>query len=146
MTDTPRKYEPKTRGKPFGPGNPGRPKGARHKTTMLAEKLMQDDAKAIVESVLKAAKGGDMTAAKIVLDRIAPARRDNPVRFAMPPVESASEASTVMAALLAAVAGGDVTPGEAEQVAKIVQTYVSTLEASEFETRLAALEKRDARS
>jgi hypothetical protein len=31
----------KTRGRPFEPGNPGRPKGARHKATLLAERLMQ---------------------------------------------------------------------------------------------------------
>lgn len=142
MTDEPRKNARTTRGRPFQPGNPGRPKGARHKTTLLAEKLMQDDAKEIVEAVLKAAKGGDMTAARIVLDRIAPTRKDSPVRFALPAIGSASEASKVMSALLAAVASGEITPSEAEQVAKIVSAYVSTLEASEFEARLRLLEER----
>ncbi len=53
MTDaTPRNNGPTTRGRPFAQGNPGRPKGARHRTTLLAEKLMQSDAKAIVEAVL----------------------------------------------------------------------------------------------
>ena len=54
---------------------------------MLAEKLMQDDAKDIVEAVLKAAKGGDMTAARMVLDRIAPARKGRPVEFELPAIE-----------------------------------------------------------
>ena len=39
---------------------------------------MQDDAENIVKAVLSKARGGDMTAARIVLDRIVPARRDNP--------------------------------------------------------------------
>jgi hypothetical protein len=142
VTDEPRKNERKTRGKPFEPGNPGKPKGARHKTTLLAEKLMQDDAEAVVKAVVEAAKGGDMTAARIVLDRIAPARRDNPVSFALPMIESAADAAKAMAAILAAVANGAVTPSEADQVAKIVAAFVSTLEASEFEARLLALEKR----
>lgn len=145
MTDDPRKSPPKTRGKPFGPGNPGKPKGARHRTTILAERLMQDDAKDVVQAVLDAAKKGDMQAARIVLDRIAPARRDSPIRFAMPAIESAGEASKVMSALLAAVAAGEITPSEAEQVAKIVSAFVSTLEASEFEARLRALEERGAK-
>ena len=83
-------------------GNPaGKPKGARHKTTLLAEKLMQDDAEAIVKAVLDSAKSGDMTAARIVLDRIAPARRDNPVSFELPKIESADDAAKAMASLVA---------------------------------------------
>jgi hypothetical protein len=124
-------------------GNPaGKPKGARHKTTLLAEKLMQDDAEAVVKAVIASAKGGDMTAARIVLDRIAPARRDSPVTIALPKFESAADAAKAMAAILAAVASGAVTPSEADQVAKIIAAFVNTLEASEFEARLRALEER----
>jgi hypothetical protein len=72
---TSRKNASKTRGKPFEPGNPGKPKAARHQTTIAAEKLMQGDSEAIVRAVIDAAKGGDMTAARIVLDRIARATR-----------------------------------------------------------------------
>jgi hypothetical protein len=50
-------------------GNPaGKPKGARHRTTLLAERLMQDDVKEIVNAVLAAARNGDMMAAKIILE------------------------------------------------------------------------------
>ena len=47
---------PKTRGRLFPPGNPGRPRGARHKTTLLAQRLMQCEAQAIVSVVVEAAK------------------------------------------------------------------------------------------
>jgi hypothetical protein len=40
--------------------------------TMLAEKLMQNDTEAVVRAVVEAAKGGDMTAARLILDRIVP--------------------------------------------------------------------------
>ena len=60
-------------------GNPsGKPPGTRNKTTMLAEKLMQDDARDIVRVVLEAAKGGDMTAARLILERIFPVRKGRP--------------------------------------------------------------------
>ncbi len=67
-------------------GNPaGKPKGARHKTTLLAERLMQDDAENIVNAVLTAARNGDMTAAKIILVRLVPVRRE--VSFDLPKIE-----------------------------------------------------------
>ena len=70
-------------------GNPaGKPKGARHKTTLLAEKLMSDDAEAIVKKVIEAAKG-DLAAARLVLDRIAPPRKASPIDIALPPLEGA---------------------------------------------------------
>lgn len=136
----------KQRGKPFPKGvsgNPGgkRP-GTRHRATRLAEQLMAEDAEEIVQAIIDAAKGGDMTAARLVLDRIAPARRDNPVTFKLPPIANAEDAAKAMGALLGAVAAGELTPSEADQVAKIIETFVRALEAAELEARLAALERR----
>ena len=100
-------------------GNPaGKPKGARHKTTLLAERLMQDDAENIVNAVLTAARNGDMTAAKIVLDRIAPVRRSNP--FDLPKIEGWADRLPARAAILNAVANGDLTPGEAADIFNLV--------------------------
>ena len=47
-----------------------------------------------------------------------------------------------MGAVLEAVAAGDITPGEASEVGKIVEEFVRTLEANEFEARLRALEEK----
>ena len=73
------------RGRPFQAGQSGNPagraKGTRTHYSMLAEKLMGGDIEDITRSVIDAAKGGDMTAARIVLDRITPVRRDRPVVF-----------------------------------------------------------------
>ena len=143
MTDETRKNGGNTpRGRPFQPGNPGKPRGARHKTTLLAEKLMSDDAEAIVKKVIEAAKAGDLAAARLVLDRIAPARRDNPVRFDLPAIDCPADAAKASAAILAAVAAGELTPSEADQVCKVVDAFVRALEAHEFEKRLLALERQ----
>ena len=85
---------------------------------------MQADAEAIVKAVLNSAKGGDMTAARIVLDRIAPARRDNPVSFELPKIESAADAVAAQSAILSAVANGEITPGEAAEVSKLIDGFV----------------------
>ena len=142
MTDEPRKNERKTRGRPFGPGNPGRPKGARHKATILAERLMQDDAEDVVKAVVKAAKGGDMTAARLVLDRIAPARRDNHVSFELPQIETAADAVTASAALLQAVADGELTPSEASDISRLIDGFMKTVEVADIDERLKRLEGR----
>jgi Family of unknown function (DUF5681) len=122
-------------------GNPAGPaKGTRHKITLLAEKLMAADAENIVAAVVTAARNGDMTAAKIILDRIAPARRDSPAPFNLPKIESAASAAAAGAAILSAVADGSLTPNEGGEISKLIEGFVRTLGASEFEMRLRALE------
>jgi hypothetical protein len=54
--------------------------------TLLAENLMADDAEGVVRKVVEAAVAGDMTAARLILDRIAPPRRGRPVPIALPEV------------------------------------------------------------
>jgi hypothetical protein len=140
----PRKNAQTTRGKPFPPGNPGRPKGARHKVTTLAEKLMSDDAEGVVKAIIDAAKAGDMAAAKIVLDRLAPPRRDRPVSFSLPEIKTAGDAAKAVAAIVAAVAAGILSPPEGEAVSSLVERYVRIVETTDFERRLAAVERQTA--
>lgn len=124
-------------------GNPaGRPRGARHKATLLAEKLMAEDVEDVVKAVLSAARGGDIQAAKIILDRVAPARRDNPLSFDMPKIGSTADASQAMSAVLNAVADGTISPSEGQAVASLVEVHLRALEASEFDARLSALESK----
>jgi hypothetical protein len=56
-------------------GNPaGMSKGTRHRATMLAEKLMEDDAENTVQAVVNAAKAGDPTAMRLCIERLVPVR------------------------------------------------------------------------
>ena len=104
---------PKTRGRPFAKGNSGRPKAARHKSTILAEQLLASDVDGVVRSVVKAAKRGNMVAAKIVLDRLAPPRRSRPIHFDLPPIVDTAGRLAAFAALTSGVADGTLTPDEA---------------------------------
>jgi hypothetical protein len=83
-----------------------------------------------------------MTAARIVLDRIAPAPRDRSIRFAMPAVQSADDTAYAMSAILAAVASSELTPIEGQAVASLLDGFRKTLEITQLERRLAELEKR----
>ena len=55
-------------------GNPaGRPRGARNRTTILLQNLLAADAEAIARKAIDLAKGGDLAALRMCMDRLAPA-------------------------------------------------------------------------
>jgi hypothetical protein len=124
----------------FTAGNPGKPKGARHRATRAALALLDGEAEALTGQAVTMALGGDATALRLCLERIAPPRKDAPVQFDLPPMQSAADAAKAAGAVLDAVAGGELTPGEGAQIMALVETYRRTLETSDLEARLAALE------
>src|SRR5215203_5391739 len=68
---------------------PGRPKGERARLAAALDALAAADAEAVLAAVLAAAKGGDMAAARVILDRLWPAPKGRPLELALPPVEDA---------------------------------------------------------
>jgi hypothetical protein len=129
----------------FAAGNRGRPRGARNRTTVLAEELLDGEAEEIIRKVIKKAKQGDMIALRLCLDRLVPPRRDRPVNFTLPAMNSAGDASKVMTAITMAVGSGELAPNEAAELSRVVHGYVRTLEITEIERRLRILEERATR-
>ena len=125
----------------FQPGNPGRPKGARNKTTLAAEVLLDGDAEAITRKAVELAKEGDLTAIRICMDRFCPPRKDRPIPFDLPKLECAADAGAAIAAIVAAVAGGVLTPIEAGELSKLVENFARVVSVTDFEARLDRLEK-----
>jgi len=132
--------ERKTRGRPFQEGNPGRPFGSRNKRTLLAEQIMGEDLEAVARAVSRAAQNGDMQAARIILDRLAPIRRGRPVQFEMPASLDAGGIAEAFAAILRSMAEGELTPEEATAVAGVLEMRRKAIETAEIEARVAALE------
>jgi hypothetical protein len=124
----------------FAPGNGGKPKGARHRTTLAVEALLEGQAEALTQAAIDRALAGDTTAQRICLDRIAPTRKDAPISFDMPKVETAADASVVATAILRSVSAGELTPMEGATVMGLLEGYRRAIETTEFEERLAALE------
>ncbi len=142
MTDEARNNAAKTRGRPFAKGNPGRPKGARHRATVAAEALLDGEAEALTRQAIELALAGDTIALRLCLDRIVPPRRERPVEFSLPAMKSPADAVAAMAAIASAVADGEITLGEAAEMAKLVEGFIRALEINEFEQRLRFLEAR----
>ena len=72
-----------------------------------------------------------------------PPRRERSVRFTLPALRSAGDAVGAMASITAAVAIGEITPGEAAELSRLVEAYVKALAANEFDERLRAIEERN---
>ena len=136
------------RGRPFArgkSGNPkGRPKGARNNATVIAEALLDGEANAITRKLIEKAKEGDTTALRLCLDRLLPPRRRRPVAFKLPTkIETAADAVHASSAVLTACAEGNLSPGEAAEIMKLISSHIQLLEITEIETRLTALEKEE---
>jgi hypothetical protein len=120
-------------------GNPaGRPCGSRNKTTMLMQNLLEGEAEAIARKAIEMAKDGDMAAIRVCMDRLAPARRGAAISCELPPVETSGGAVAAMAAVIAAVAAGDVTPAEAASLARVIDRYMFARSLAELEHRQQA--------
>jgi Family of unknown function (DUF5681) len=136
----------KQRGRPFQKGcsgNPaGRPAGARNKATLAAEALLDGEAEILTRKLIELAKNGDLTALRLCLERILPARRDRPVAFDLPPINTTADAVNASAALIKAAAAGQLTPADAAGLGKLLDSHVRAIEATEFEQRLARIERR----
>ncbi len=137
-----RKYGANTEGTRFKPGNAGKPAGARHRVTRAIEELLEGEHEALTRKAIEKALEGDMIALRLCLDRLAPAKRDGPVSLTLPKVSSVNDAVAASAALLEAVAGGDVTPDEAGRVMALLVAHRGLVETGDLESRIAALEKK----
>jgi hypothetical protein len=123
-------------------GNPkGKPKGARHRSSLIAEQLFASEIQDICKTVIEEAKAGDMQAARIILDRLLPPRKDNPIQIDLPKIESSSDLLRAVGCITGAVGSGQISPSEGEALARIVDIHAKAIELAEFEQRLSALEK-----
>lgn len=135
---------PSTAFQPGQSGNPaGRPKGCRNKATQAVLALMEGAGEQIVQAVIRAAQSGDLAAAKMVIDRLAPPARERLVSLPdLPDTGTLAGIDQASQVILEAAASGDLTPGEASTLSGIVEVRRRVLETRELGDRLEALEER----
>lgn len=139
------KSKSSTTWKPGQSGNPkGKPTGARNRATIAVLALMEDGAKEITEAVIAAAKAGDLSAARMILDRLAPPAKERPVSLALPAIDTAEGVSAAQQAIVQAVATGDLLPGEGTALAGIVEARRKAIETLQLDQRISALEAQNA--
>jgi hypothetical protein len=122
-------------------GNPGgRPKGALNKSTLAIQALLEGEAEALTRKAVELAKSGNPMALRLCLERLLPPRKDRPISFTMPKVEAAADLPKALGAILEAVAQGEITPGEGQAIAALVEAYRRGVELANMERRLEAIE------
>jgi hypothetical protein len=126
----------------FKPGNPGKPKGTRHRATLMAEALIDGSGELLVKKCVEMALGGDAAAMRLVMERLCPPRRERSVNLSMPKINAASDLIVAASALTEAAADGEITPGEAASLSQLVANTAKAVETFELAYRLAKLEEQ----
>lgn len=132
----------------FAPGTSGNPAGkvagTRARTTLAVEALLEGEHEKLTRKAIDKALEGDVPALRLCLERLAPARKDAPIRIELPAVQSAEDTVAASAAVLSAVAVGEVTPEEAGRLMALLTAHRAIVEAGDLERRIAALEEAKA--
>jgi hypothetical protein len=83
-----------------------------------------------------------MTAARLVLDRIAPPCRGRRVRRALPPIVGVADLVKALAAVADAMARGVLSAEEAQAAAAVLEHHRKAVETLDLERRITALEEK----
>ena len=147
MTREPENSAENQRGRPFQPGqsgNPsGKPLGARNRVLIALDAIGEEHAPAILQTVVDAAKGGDVRAAETILSRIWPVRRGRPVSgLELPGIQAPGDLVTALGVVAKAVGDGELSPEEAQAIAAVLEAQRRAAETLDLEQRIAALEQK----
>lgn len=118
----------------FKPGNPGKPRGARHRATQMVEASLHGELEDIVEWLIRKARWGDMQAIRLCIDRVLPRAQEAPVAFDLPPMHSPADVADAGAQVLAAVAAGEITIGEGTRLMGLLDRQVALMAAARRDT------------
>src|SRR5437660_330038 len=113
-------------------GNPaGRPIGSRNKRTLQMEALLEEEGTEFVKNLLARARQGSDAAARLIIQRLVPVRRERPVPLALPRIESAQDVPVAIAEIAEAIGVGAITPREADDLVRLLDRITRTLQAAE---------------
>jgi len=134
----------RVRGRPFEKGRSGNPggrrPGSRKKATLAAAALLAGESEALTRKAVDMALAGDPTAMRLCMERVLPPCRERTVQLKLPSIEgaltgqtngpSAHDVARAMDAVTSALTQGEITPGEAETIAGVVDTFVRAIETT----------------
>ena len=136
----PSRKKPPNQWKAGQSGNPkGRPPGVSAVTKM--RESLAGDVPEILAGLVTAAKGGDVQAARLILERVLPPLKgvEQPVTLSLP------DGGTLTAkadAMLCAAADGQIAPGQAAQLISALGAMARVAEIDELAKRIEKLEEK----
>ena len=124
-------------------GNPaGRPRGSRNKATLMMEQLLEDHGQEILDKLIARALEGDTHAIGIYMDRTMPRCKERTITLDAGPIRNLQDVVNVAAAIVDALAQGEITPTEAEKAMNILRFPLDAVLALDLERRVAVIEQK----
>src|SRR5208282_2142242 len=120
---------PNTPGRPFGNGNPGRPRGSKNRTTLLAAALLEGEAEELVRKGVELAKAGDPVMLKFFLERILP--RDRLIQLDLPEMNFADDVVEALGHIMRAVSEGRISPREGAALAALINSQTRAIDMAD---------------
>ena len=102
--------------------------------------MIEADMPDVIRKVVELAKEGDMSAAKLLVDRVIPTIR--PVEMPRITIPAGSSLVERGEGILSAMEKGEIAPGEAQAAIGALMAQGKLVELVEIEKRLAMLEER----
>lgn len=141
MTDETRPKPP--RGRPFAKGQSGNPRGRPVGAGKVAKfrAAIEDEIPEVLGAMVKAAKLGDASAARLLIERAVPALRPVDLPVALPAVPSSATIADQGRAIIESVAAGRITPDQATALLGSLAGLARLVETTELEERIRRLEE-----
>lgn len=126
--------------KKFKPGQSGNPKGRpKNKTpATLLRKSIAEDMPEIIQTLVNLAKGGDVQAAKVLLDRVCPPLKPQALAINLPISGNLAEQG---GEIIKATMAGHIPPDIGSQLIAALANQAKIIEIDELIKRVEALEE-----
>jgi len=131
---------PNARGHPFAKGNPGRPKGSKNRSTLLAAALLEGKCDKLLGKASKLAEAGNVPMLKFLLGRLLP--RERLINLDLPTMEFADDAVEALGHIMRAASEGRISPSEGAALAALINSQTHAIDMADVVKRLDSLEAK----
>jgi hypothetical protein len=112
----------------------------------MVEQLAEGQAEQLIQKVFELGQAGDVSCLRMILDRLWPPRKGQPVNVVMPPIKTSQDLFPAIASIWTAIREGRLTPDEASALSVVIDRSIQAIELHDITKRIAALEEaRDKR-
>ena len=113
-------------------------KGQNHQ---IVEQLAEGHAERLIQKVVELAEAGDVACLRMILDRLWPPRKGQPVNVNMPPINDSQDVPAAILSIWTALREGRITPDEANALSGVVDRSIQAIELKDMMQRIENLEK-----
>jgi hypothetical protein len=107
---------------------------------MAALAIMEGEAATISRKAVELALPGDLTAMRLVLERLVSPARDRPVQIELPAVTNAQDLVAAASALTQATTSGEITPAQAADLSQLMANVSRAIEVAQIDERHKAVD------